>query len=109
MGNPGAMSGALSLHGASDFCRSPGSHTSPRRQIPVASVRPRWQRLDNLVGIVQTMNAVWLAAGLITLGAAIVTLHDILLVFFAGAVFAIPLRGATVICHRGCTCRPQSR
>jgi hypothetical protein len=35
------------------------------------------------------MNAVWLAAGLITLGAAIVTLHDIFLVFFAGAVFAV--------------------
>jgi predicted PurR-regulated permease PerM len=43
------------------------------------------------------MNALWLAAGLITLGAAIVTLHDIFLVLFAGAVFAIPLRGATVI------------
>jgi len=42
------------------------------------------------------MKAVWLAAGLIALGAAVVTLHDILLVFFAGAVFAIPLRRATI-------------
>jgi hypothetical protein len=31
------------------------------------------------------MKAVWLAAGLIALGAVVVTLHDILLVFFAGA------------------------
>jgi predicted PurR-regulated permease PerM len=42
------------------------------------------------------MKAVWLAAGLIALGAAVVTLHDVLLVFFAGAVFAIPLRRATM-------------
>lgn len=42
------------------------------------------------------MKAVWLGAGLVALGAAIVTLHDVLLVFFAAAVFAVPLRGAIV-------------
>jgi predicted PurR-regulated permease PerM len=44
------------------------------------------------------MRGVWIAAGVLVALIAIVTLHDVLLVFFAAAIFAVPLRaGATSI------------
>jgi predicted PurR-regulated permease PerM len=46
------------------------------------------------------MKAVWLAAGLLAAAFAVVTLHDALLVFFAAAIFAVPLRGASVALAR---------
>lgn len=46
------------------------------------------------------MKAVWLAAGLVAAAFTVVTLHDALLVFFAAAIFAVPLRGAAVALAR---------
>jgi predicted PurR-regulated permease PerM len=44
------------------------------------------------------MKGVWLGTGVLVALVAIVTLHDVLLVFFAAAIFAVPLRaGATAI------------
>jgi predicted PurR-regulated permease PerM len=44
------------------------------------------------------MRGVWLATGILLALIVIVTLHDVLLVFFAAAIFAVPLRaGATAI------------
>jgi len=46
------------------------------------------------------MKAVWLAAAIAIAALAVVTLHDVLLVFFAAAIFAVPLRLATVAIAR---------
>lgn len=42
------------------------------------------------------MKAVWLAAGLIAAAIAVARFHDVLIVFFAAAIFAVPLRAAAV-------------
>lgn len=41
------------------------------------------------------MKAVWLAAGLVVALLLVVGLHDVLLVFFAAAIFAVPLHAAS--------------
>ena len=46
------------------------------------------------------MKAVWLAFGLIAAAIVIVTFHDVLLVFFAAAIFAVPLRAGAVALAR---------
>ncbi|HZX67498.1 MAG TPA: AI-2E family transporter [Candidatus Elarobacter sp.] len=46
------------------------------------------------------MKAVWLAFGLIASSIVIVTFHDVLLVFFAAAIFAVPLRAGAVALGR---------
>lgn len=46
------------------------------------------------------MRGVWLAAGIVIALVAIATLHDVLLVFFAAAIFAVPLRTAAVATAR---------
>ena len=46
------------------------------------------------------MKGVWLAAGIVIALVAIVTLHDVLLVFFAAAIFAVPLRASAVATAR---------
>ena len=46
------------------------------------------------------MKAVWLAFGLIAASIVIVTFHDVLLVFFAAAIFAVPLRAGAVALAR---------
>lgn len=42
------------------------------------------------------MKQVWLAAGLLVLLIVVWTMHDVLLLFFAAAVFAVPLRAGAV-------------
>lgn len=46
------------------------------------------------------MKAVWLAFGLLAATVVVVTFHDVLLVFFAAAVFAVPLRAGAVALSR---------
>ena len=46
------------------------------------------------------MKAVWLAFGLFAAAIVVVTFHDILLVFFAAAIFAVPLRAGAVALAR---------
>ena len=46
------------------------------------------------------IKAVWLAFGLLVAAVIIFTLHDILLVFFAAAIFAVPLRAGAVAISR---------
>lgn len=43
------------------------------------------------------MRAVWLAAGLLVAFVVVWTLHDVLLLFFAAAIFAVPLRGGALV------------
>ncbi len=54
------------------------------------------------------MRGVWLATGILVALVAIVTLHDVLIVFFAAAVFAVPLRAGAVAIARALHVHPNA-
>ena len=46
------------------------------------------------------MRSIWLAAGIVMAAVAVVMLHDVLMTFFAAAVFAVPLRAGALAIAR---------